>query len=66
MEYQCLKYDVNEGIATLTLNRPERLNALGESLREDMYDAILSANNDDAVRVMVVTGAFHSSLRHCT
>ena len=57
MEYQCLIYGVKDNIATLTLNRPERLNALGESLREDFYDAIQTATADDQVRVMVVTGA---------
>ena len=57
MEYQCLIYDVKDNIATLTLNRPDRLNALGESLREDFHDAIQTATNDDSVRVMVVTGA---------
>lgn len=57
MHYQCLLYKVNNGVATLTLNRPERLNALGESLREDIYDGIQAANRDDSVRVMVITGA---------
>lgn len=57
MKYQCLLYKVNNGVATLTLNRPDRLNALGESLREDIYDGIQSANRDDSVRVMVITGA---------
>ena len=57
MEYQCLLYNVGDGIATLTLNRPQRLNALGESLREDLYDAIQTAGADDAVRVIVITGA---------
>ena len=57
MEYQCLIYDVKDNIATLTLNRPDRLNALGESLREDFHDAIQTATTDDSVRVIVVTGA---------
>jgi 2-(1,2-epoxy-1,2-dihydrophenyl)acetyl-CoA isomerase len=57
MEYQCLLYNVGDGIATLTLNRPQRLNALGESLREDLYDAIQTAGGDEAVRVIVITGA---------
>lgn len=57
MDYQCLLYKVNNGVATLTLNRPYRLNALGESLREDIYDGIQAANRDDSVQVMVITGA---------
>jgi enoyl-CoA hydratase/carnithine racemase len=57
MTYQCLLYDVKDGIATLTLNRPERLNALGDSLRDDLLDAVTRASADHAVRVMIVTGA---------
>jgi enoyl-CoA hydratase/carnithine racemase len=57
MTYQCLLYDVKDGIATLTLNRPERLNALGDSLRDDLLDAVTRASADHEVRVMIVTGA---------
>jgi enoyl-CoA hydratase/carnithine racemase len=57
MDYECLLYDVAEGIATLTLNRPERLNALGGSLRSDLYHAVLRASDDPDVRVMIITGA---------
>jgi enoyl-CoA hydratase/carnithine racemase len=46
-----------DGIATLTLNRPERLNALGGTLRQDLHDAVTRAGADPEVRVMVVTGA---------
>jgi enoyl-CoA hydratase/carnithine racemase len=55
--YKCLLYEVKDAIATLTLNRSERLNALGDTLREDFYDAILRASADSDVRVMVITGA---------
>jgi enoyl-CoA hydratase/carnithine racemase len=57
MTYECLLYEVKDGIATLTLNRPERLNALGGSLRQDFHDAVTRAGADPEVRVMVVTGA---------
>lgn len=57
MTYECLLYEVKDGIATLTLNRPERLNALGGSLRQDLFDAVTRAGADPDVRVMVVTGA---------
>src|SRR6516162_3737384 len=56
-DYKCLIYEVKDAIATLTLNRPERLNALGDTLRDDLYDAVLRASQDPEVRVMVVTGA---------
>jgi 2-(1,2-epoxy-1,2-dihydrophenyl)acetyl-CoA isomerase len=55
--YKCLLYEEKDGIATLTLNRPERLNALGDTLREDLQDALTRASEDDRVRVIVVTGA---------
>ena len=57
MSYKCLLYDVTDGIATLTLNRPERLNALGDTLRDDLHDAVLRASGDDGVRVVIITGA---------
>ena len=56
-DYKSLIYEVKDAIATLTLNRPERLNALGGTLRDDLYDAVLRASGDSDVRVMVVTGA---------
>ncbi len=57
MAYECLLYDVQDKIATLTLNRPERLNALGGTLREDLYDAITRSASDPNVGVLVITGA---------
>src|SRR5437588_796659 len=56
-DYKCLIYEVKDAVATLTLNRPERLNALGDTLRDDLYDAVLRASQDTEVRVLVVTGA---------
>src|SRR5438552_16378245 len=57
MTYKCLLYDGKDGVATLTLNRPERLNALGDTLREDLHDAVTRASADPEVRVMIVTGS---------
>src|SRR2546422_2171211 len=57
MTYKCLLYEVKDGIATLTLNRPERLNALGDTLRDDLQDAVTRSSEDPDVRVMIVTGA---------
>ncbi|HWM76796.1 MAG TPA: enoyl-CoA hydratase-related protein [Methylomirabilota bacterium] len=57
MTYECLIYEVKDRVATLTLNRPERLNALGGTLREDLFDAVTRASADPEVRVMVITGA---------
>ena len=55
--YKCLLYEMKDGVATLTLNRPERLNALGDTLRDDLQDAVTRASDDPEVRVMIVTGA---------
>jgi len=57
MAYKCLLLDVRDQIATLTLNRPERLNALGDTLREDLHAAVVKCSTDPEVRVLVITGA---------
>ena len=46
-----------DGIATITLNRPESLNALGGTMREDIIDAIQDVKSDKNIRVLVITGA---------
>jgi len=50
-------YEVNEGIATLTLNRPERLNAFNEDLVRGALRAVSEARVDPAVRALVLTGS---------
>src|SRR5262245_26839829 len=57
MSYQFLLYDHQDEIVTLTLNRPDRLNALGDTLREELYDAMIRASDDPQARVIVLTGA---------
>jgi len=57
MSYECLIYETKDHVATLTLNRPERMNALGGTLREDFYAALTQAIDDPEVRVIVITGA---------
>jgi len=47
---------VADGVAWITLNRPERLNAFAGTMRDDLHDAIARAGDDAAVRVIVVTG----------
>ena len=47
---------VDRHIATVTLNRPERRNALGGTLREDLVAAMAAADADQEVRVIVLTG----------
>lgn len=52
-----LLYDVSDGVATITLNRPERKNAFTVDMVDAWADALRRAQSDDAVRVVVVTGA---------
>ena len=46
-----------DAVATITLNRPEKLNALIGTMREDLLEALRACENDADVRVVVVTGA---------
>jgi enoyl-CoA hydratase/carnithine racemase len=55
--FETILYDVADGIATITLNRPERLNAFTGQMMVDMIAAFDLADADDAVRVVIVTGA---------
>jgi enoyl-CoA hydratase/carnithine racemase len=50
-------YEVSDGIATITLNRPERMNAFTTEMRDDLIDAFNKTDADDAVRAVIVTGA---------
>lgn len=53
----CLLHDVSEGVATLTLNRPEALNALATELIAELCDAVERVAQDPSIRVVVLTGA---------
>jgi enoyl-CoA hydratase/carnithine racemase len=57
MDYQEIRYDIADGVATLTLNRPDKLNAFTERMGGELIDAFDRADADDAVRAIVVTGA---------
>lgn len=57
MEYQQIKYEVEDRILTITLNRPERMNAYTEVMRAELVDAFDHADADDEVRAIIVTGA---------
>ena len=52
-----LLYEVADGVATLTLNRPEKRNALNGALVAALKDGLARAESDDAVRVVAITGA---------
>jgi enoyl-CoA hydratase/carnithine racemase len=57
MSYETVVYEVADGVATVTLNRPERLNAWNAQLGAELGDAMATADLDDDVRAVVVTGA---------
>lgn len=57
MAYEQILYDVRERVATITMNRPERLNAWTPHMGRELYAAFTTAAADDDVRVIVVTGA---------
>src|SRR3989441_6639500 len=57
MTYEQITYDKADGIATITLNRPERMNAFTPQMLDEWYVALLDAHTDADVRVVVLTGA---------
>ncbi len=58
MDLQTLLYEVRDGTALITLNRPERMNSIGGSMKEDLKHAFFElARHDDSVRAVVLTGA---------
>ncbi len=56
MAYETVIYEKTGHVATITLNRPEKLNALSPQLIEELYDALHVADTDDSVRVIILTG----------
>lgn len=50
-------YGVGDGVAMVTINRPERRNAMSYGVMQGLRDAVASARTDDSVRVVVLTGA---------
>ena len=57
MAYETLLQDLDRGVLTLTLNRPDKLNAYTGTMGLEIEDAFRKADEDDAVRVIIVTGA---------
>src|SRR5215813_3663356 len=57
MRYDTITLDVTQGIAIITLNRPEAYNALSLTLARELFGAVLEVDEDPAVRCVVLTGA---------
>jgi enoyl-CoA hydratase len=54
--YEHLLVDIEDGVAILTLNRPEKLNAINRKLKSELHDAVKKAEADDAIGCIVITG----------
>jgi len=57
MAYETILYSIDEQILTITLNRPEKLNAYNATMQAELIDAFDKADADDNVRAIIVTGA---------
>jgi 2-(1,2-epoxy-1,2-dihydrophenyl)acetyl-CoA isomerase len=57
MSYQSILCDQNEGVLKITLNRPDKLNALTDTMLQELRDAFATAAGDKAVRCVLLTGA---------
>jgi len=55
--YQAILYDVEDAVATVTLNKPERLNAFDDEMLAEWADALRAADADPGVRAVIITGA---------
>ena len=60
MSYQTILFEVEDGIATVTFNRPEKLNALNARMISELADALMQVEQDPAIRVLLLTGAGRS------
>src|SRR5437660_7018453 len=59
MTGECVLVEKSEGVAILTMNRPEKLNAMSYQLSTELYDAVMRLSADDEVGCIVITGAGH-------
>jgi 2-(1,2-epoxy-1,2-dihydrophenyl)acetyl-CoA isomerase len=57
MSYESIQFTIKDGIAVLTLNRPERLNSFTQAMHREVRDALDTLQADKSVRVLVLTGA---------
>ena len=57
MEYKNLLFESEEGIATITFNRPKALNAMNSETMKELFDAVTCCRNDDGVKALILTGS---------
>src|SRR3954452_15210580 len=56
MDFSEIRYEVADGVLTITLNRPDRLNAFTPTMMSELIEAFDAADGDDDVRAVIVTG----------
>ena len=57
MNYEALLFEKKDGTATITLNSPDKLNAISKKMKESLFAAMDEVNKDDSVKVVILTGA---------
>jgi 2-(1,2-epoxy-1,2-dihydrophenyl)acetyl-CoA isomerase len=55
-DYENIQYEVNNAVATITLNRPDAANSINIPLAQELNDASIKIYNDDAIRAVIITG----------
>nr|MDO8077464.1 enoyl-CoA hydratase-related protein [Candidatus Freyarchaeota archaeon] len=56
-KFETIIYEVEDGVATITLNRPEVLNAFNPQMNQDLKEALRMSKEDENVRAVIITGA---------
>ena len=56
MPYETIIYEKERGVATITLNRPDKLNAINSRMRDELIDALVDVHKDEKVRALIITG----------
>jgi 2-(1,2-epoxy-1,2-dihydrophenyl)acetyl-CoA isomerase len=56
VSYETIRYTVSEGVGTIALNRPDKLNSFNDTMHREFIDALRKAEKDPAVRCLVITG----------
>ncbi|MEE9587644.1 MAG: enoyl-CoA hydratase/isomerase family protein [Hyphomicrobiaceae bacterium] len=57
MSYSTLKFEVNDGVGLITIDRPENANTLNKTMAEELSDVALRCDADDRVRAVIITGS---------